>query len=90
MTAASGLVRVLAYLAAELGMTEDGDKASRPAVLPDGWNEYIERSWDAWGLTFHRLKPADQPMAVEELAVALADLCHLIVTWLRGIGIDYG
>ncbi len=88
MTAANSLIRVFAYLAAELGV-EDG-KAVRPAILPDGWVEYVEDSWDAWSLNFDRLKPADEPMTLEELAGVLSDLCRLADAWLRSIGVEYG
>ncbi len=60
LTAANGLVRMLAYLSPELGLDESGTPR-RPDPLPDGWDEYVEDSWDAWSLTFHRLRPVAGP-----------------------------
>ncbi|MFH8253074.1 hypothetical protein ACH3VR_22090 [Microbacterium sp. B2969] len=89
LNAANGLVRVLAYLAPELGLDESG-KPYRPEPLPEGWTDYVEDSWDAWSLTFHRLRPVDEAMTTEELGAVLADLCRLMVAWQRSIGIEWG
>lgn len=89
LTAANGLVRVLAYLAPELGLDENG-KPRRPDPLPEAWTDYVEGSWDAWSLTFHRLRPVDEPMTTDELGLVLADLCRLMNAWLRSIGVDWG
>lgn len=89
MTAANGLIRVIAYLSAELGLDEQG-RPRRPDPTPQGWDRYMEDSWDAWSLTFHRLSPVDEPMTVGELELILVSLCQLTTTWLRSIGINYG
>lgn len=89
MTAANGLIRVIAYLSAELGLNEHG-RPNRPDPRPAGWDDYIEDSWDAWTLTFHRLRPVDEPMTVAELQMILVSLCRLASTWLGTIGINYG
>lgn len=89
MTAANGLIRVIAYLSAELGLDGQG-QPRRPDPSPAGWNDYLEDSWDAWSLTFHRLRPVDEPMTVGELELILVSLCRLATTWLRTIGINYG
>ena len=89
LDAANGLVRVLAYLAPELGLDESG-KPRRPDPPPAGWTDYVEDSWDAWSLTFHRLRPVDEPMTNDELGAVLADLCRLMNAWLRSIGIECG
>ncbi|KDA07199.1 hypothetical protein DC31_00350 [Microbacterium sp. CH12i] len=89
MDAANGLVRVLAYLSAELGL-ETPRRPNRPDPLPEGWNDYVEESWDAWSLTFHRLRPVDEPMQTAELRAILADLSRLNTAWLTSIGINYG
>ncbi|MDE0545920.1 hypothetical protein [Microbacterium sp. C7(2022)] len=89
MTAASGLIRVIAYLSAELGLDEHG-RPRRPDPSPVGWDEYLEDSWDAWSLTLHRLRPVDKLMTVGELELILTSLCRLATTWLRSIGINYG
>lgn len=88
LNAANGLVRVLAYLAPELGLDESG-KPRRPDPLPAGWTDYVEDSWDAWSLTFHRLQPVDEPMTTDEFGAVLADLCRLMNAWLRSIGIEW-
>lgn len=89
LRAANSLIRVLAYLAPELGIDEDG-KPRRPDPVPEGWAEYIEHSWDAWSLTFHRLRPVDEPMTTASICAVLADLCRLTRAWLRSIGIESG
>lgn len=89
MTAANGLIRVIAYLSAELGLDEQG-QPRRPDPTPQGWDDYLEDSWNAWSLTFHRLRPVDQPMTAGELEQVLVSLCRLSTTWLRTIGINYG
>ncbi|MBB6406191.1 hypothetical protein [Arthrobacter sp. AZCC_0090] len=88
LTAANSLIRVIAYLTAELGVDEEGSPV-RPSNLPEGWNEYIEHSWDEWSQTFHELKPADHPMTAAEIAAILAKLCELTDRWLRSIGVQY-
>lgn len=87
--AANSLVRVLAYLSPELGLDDDGTPR-RPDILPEGWTDYVEDSWDAWSLTFHRLLPVDEPMTTDELGTVLADLCRLMTAWLRSIGVEWG
>lgn len=89
LVAANGLVRVFAYLAPELGLDDNGTPR-RPDPLPEGWTDYVEDSWDAWSLTFHRLRPVDEPMTVEEIGAVLADLCRLMNAWLRSIGVNSG
>ena len=89
LAAANSMIRVLAYLAAELGVDEEG-KPRRPEPLPDGWAEYVEDSWDAWSRTFHRLTPVDQPMSTDDIGAVLVDLCHLMTIWLHDIGVDAG
>lgn len=89
LNAANGLIRVFAYLAPELGLDENG-RPHRPDPLPAGWTDYVEESWDAWSLTFHRLHPVDEPMTTDELGAVLADLCRLMNAWLRSIGIEWG
>lgn len=89
LRAANGLFRVFAYLAAELGLNEDGSPR-RPDLLPEGWDDYVERSWDSWSLTFHRLKPVDESMTTGDLGAVCADLCRLAVAWLRSIGVECG
>ncbi|MET1084453.1 MAG: hypothetical protein ABWY12_15605 [Burkholderiales bacterium] len=89
LNAANGLIRVLAYLAPELGLDQNG-KPCRPDPLPDGWDDYVEASWDAWSLTFHQLRPVDETMTVAEIGVVLADLCRLMNAWLRSIGVESG
>lgn len=89
MTAANGLIRVIAYLSAELGLDEHG-RPRRPDPTPAGWDDYLEDSWDAWSLTFHRLRPVDEPMTVDDLELILVSLCRLATTWLRSVGINYG
>lgn len=89
LTAANSLVRVMAYLAPELGLDEDG-KPRRPAPLPEGWVDYMEDSWDAWSRTFHRLRPVDEVMTVDEIGAVLGDLCRLMNAWLRSIGVNSG
>lgn len=87
LDAANSLIRVMAYASAELGI-ENG-KAVRPAVLPDGWYEYIEGDWNDWGLALHRMKRADEPMQLDEMVAVLSDLCVLADGWLRSNGVDY-
>lgn len=89
LNAANGLVRVFAYLAPELGLDNNG-KPRRPDPLPEGWSDYVEDSWDAWSLAFHRLRPVDETMTTDELGSVLADLCRLMNAWLRSIGIESG
>lgn len=89
LTAANGLIRVFAYLSPELGLDEDG-QPRRPDPLPAGWTDYVEDSWNAWSLTFHRLQPVDQPMTVDELSAVLADLCRLMNSWMGSIGVNWG
>ncbi len=89
MTAANGLIRVIAYLSAELGLDEQGHPR-RPDPTPQGWGDYLEESWNAWSLTFHRLRPVNEPMTLGELELILVSLCRLAPIWLRTIGINYG
>ncbi len=84
-TAVNDLIRVMTYLAAELGAGATITKGMRPDPLPDGWNEYLEEVWDAWALNLDRLKPADEPMAVEEIGAVLTELCKLVVLWAQNI-----
>ncbi|MFH8251493.1 hypothetical protein ACH3VR_14065 [Microbacterium sp. B2969] len=85
--AINDLIRVLAYLAPELGLDDNG-RPNRPHPRPEGWNEYIEESWDAWSLTLHELKPVDTPMTALELQGILKLLCRLVVVWMDSIGVD--
>ncbi len=85
LTAANGVVRVIAYLAAELGTA--GAAAVRPEVLPAGWDLYLADAWDAWSLTFARLSPADEPMNVAAIGAVLNDLCRMAIAWLDSIGV---
>lgn len=88
LSAANGLVRVIAYLTAELGVDEEGGPVM-PKSLPEGWNEYIEHTWNEWSLTFHKLKPADEAMTAAEIAAVLTELCELTDRWLRKVGVHY-
>lgn len=80
---------MFAYLAPELGLDAQG-AARRPHPLPEGWEDYVEASWDAWSLTFHRLRPVDETMSLEDLGDVLADLCRLMTSWLQSIGVVAG
>jgi len=84
-TAVNDLVRVMAYLTAELGAGDTITEGMRPEPLPEGWNEYLEEVWDAWSLNLDRLKPADEPMMVAEIASVLTDLCRIVVLWSQSI-----
>ncbi|WP_022885728.1 hypothetical protein [Glaciibacter superstes] len=84
-TAVNDLIRVMTYLTAELGAGATITKGMRPDPLPEGWNEYLEEVWDAWALNLDRLKPADEPMPVEEIAAVLTDLCRVVVLWSQNI-----
>lgn len=89
LDAANGLVRVFAYLAPELGLDQNGNP-NRPNPLPAGWDRYVETHWDDWSLTFHRLPPADEHTTVEQLGTILGDLCRLMNSWLKTIGVSHG
>jgi hypothetical protein len=84
-TAVNDLIRVMTYLSAELGAGGKVTKGMRPGLLPDGWHEYLEEFWDTRALTLDRLKPADEPMTVEEIAAVLTDLCKIVVVWSQNI-----
>ncbi|MBX3100124.1 MAG: hypothetical protein KF761_11150 [Salinibacterium sp.] len=88
MEASNSLVRVMAYLAAELAPPAAG-VVPRPDQIPEGWDEYLEDVWNAWVLTLHRLSPADEPMSVDSIASVLSDLCALVIAWQRSIGFEY-
>ncbi len=88
--AVNDLLRVMTYLSAELGAGGRIAREMRPQPLPEGWNEYLEDVWDAWALTLDRLESADEPMAVDEIASVLADLCRIVVVWLgRTVGYHF-
>lgn len=77
----------MTYLSAELG-TEDGI-AVDPDPIPTGWDEYVGPFWQRWSMGFHRLSPANAEMSIEELAMALADLCPVVKEWLFAVGVDW-
>ncbi|MBT1631493.1 hypothetical protein [Curtobacterium flaccumfaciens] len=87
--AANNLVRVLAYLAPELGMTADGTPR-RPDPTPDGWHEYVEDLWDAWSNAFHRLRSANEEMSSAELGAVLVELCQIMIAWMHSFGVEWG
>jgi hypothetical protein len=87
LEAANSLIRVMAYLSAELGTTPDGQTAIAPADPIEGWGEYISEGWQAWSLNFQRVLPADEPMPVADIAAVLSDLCRLTPAWLDRIGL---
>lgn len=87
--AVSGFVRAIAYLSAELGLDEAGDPVL-PEQLPQNWVYYLGTAWPMWSSTFHKLKPADQPMDLDELTSVHAELCELASNWSRAIGYDRG
>lgn len=84
-TAVNDLVRVMTYLAAELSTTAQPGEVKKPSPLPDHWNIYVEDVWDVWVLTLNKLKPADEPMAVEEIADILTELCAIVVEWMKNV-----
>jgi hypothetical protein len=88
MTAVSELVKALAYLAAELEPNADG-QAPRPQPVPDGWDEYVEQSWDAFYAIFRDAPDADTRATVDELAATLSMLCQFVSAWLETIGVRY-
>lgn len=83
--AINSMLRVIAYLSAELGLRADGSPA-RPLSLPEGWDEYLESYWDRWSSAYHQLRPVDEPMSQLEIARVLGDLCELAVEWCNAIG----
>lgn len=84
-TAVNDLVRVMTYLAAELSATSLPEEVKRPSTLPEEWNIYVDEVWDTWVLTLNKLKPADEPMAVEEIAEILTELCAIVVEWMKNV-----
>ncbi len=86
--ALDSLVRVIAYTTAELGLTEGGHGA-RPHPRPDGWNRYLDASWDTWAEVFHAAKPADEAMTLDELAGVLSMLCRLTLGWSDSVGFKW-
>lgn len=87
--AVSGLIRVISYLASELGVDEDGTPAE-PERGVRGWDRYLANDWAEWSSTFHKLRPVDEAMSSDELAGVLAELCELASRWSRMIGYDRG
>ncbi|MBF4621513.1 hypothetical protein [Clavibacter sp. VKM Ac-2542] len=87
-SAANDTFRVLSYLSAELGLDSDG-RPVRPQPRPDDWDAYVEHSWDELSGAFHRLRPADESMSVDELAAVLETLCVAMITWMHRCGVDY-
>jgi hypothetical protein len=80
----------MTYLGAELGAGGKITKGMRPDPPPEGWDEYLEEVWEAWALSLDRLKPADEPMTVDEIAAVLTDLCKIVVLWSQNIiGYDF-
>ena len=88
LAAANHMLGVIAYLVAELGFDADGN-ALRPAVLPSGWAEVLEPSWEHWARAYRRLRPVDEEMALSELGSAMADLCRLASVWLSSVGVAW-
>jgi hypothetical protein len=88
LNAANSLIRVFAYLAAELGLDELGEPVS-PSEPPAGWSEYVAPSWHSWSSAFHRLRPADEAMSPHEQADVLSELCVITMAWLESTGIEY-
>lgn len=84
-TAINDLVRVMTYLAAELGAGGKITTGMRPDPLPEGWDEYLEEVWDAWALQLDLLKPADESMTPQEIAAVLDNLCKIVVVWSENI-----
>lgn len=84
-TAVNDLVRVMTYLAAELGAGGKIETGMRPDPLPEGWDEYLEEVWDAWALQLDLLKPADESMTPQEIAVVLDNLGKIVAVWSQNI-----
>ena len=84
-----GFVRVIAYLAAELGLDDHGQPVV-PERTPPKWDRYLGTAWPVWSATFHRLRPVDEPMTSDELSEVLSELCQLVVNWSTAIGYDRG
>lgn len=72
--AVSGFIRVIAYLASELGVDEDGMPIS-PETVPEKWERYLGTAWPMWSGIFHKLLPADAPMEREKIVEVLGELC---------------
>lgn len=90
LTAINDLLRVMTYLAAELGTDHKITAGLRPDSQPEGWAEYVEEVWDAWALQLDLLKPADEPMTSREIAAVLDNLCKMVVLWATNIvGFDW-
>lgn len=87
--AVAGFIRVLAYLAAEIGLDESG-KARRSAHTSDSWDFYAASMWPEWNETFHRLQPVDVAMSRDELRKVAIDLCELAARWSSAIGYERG
>lgn len=87
--AIAGFVRVISYLAAELGLDDHGEPVL-PESTPPNWDRYLGTAWPLWSAAFHRLHPVDEPMTAEELSEVLSELCELVVNWSAAIGYERG
>ncbi|MEC5185932.1 hypothetical protein RCH12_003410 [Cryobacterium sp. MP_3.1] len=82
-------VRVISYLSAELGLDIDGQPVV-PNTAPLHWDRYLGNEWLEWSAAFHRLRPVDEVMALNELSEVLGELCELVVDWAAEIGYARG
>lgn len=87
--AVSGFIRVIAYLAAELGVNENEHPVG-PESDPEKWDRYLGTAWPAWSAAFHKLRPVDEPMDLDALSVVLDELCDLASAWSGAIGYERG
>lgn len=87
--AIGGFIRVIAYLASELGLEQQGNPVT-PRVEPEKWDRYLGTTWPLWSSLFHKLRPVDEPMSQIELAGILGELCELACNWSGAIGYERG
>ncbi|GAA1230064.1 hypothetical protein JOF42_000346 [Microbacterium phyllosphaerae] len=80
-----GSIRVFAYLAAELGLDDDGIPVA-PSEPSDIWDFYVADMWSRWSAAFHSLQPVDAPMGHHELVAANHSLCRLAAQWSARAG----
>lgn len=85
--AVGGFIRVIAYLAAELGLDDKG-QPMLPEPLPEKWERYLGEIWPIWSKAFHRLSPVTEEMSLEDLVTVLTELCLLASNWSGAIGYE--
>lgn len=80
-----GAIRVLAYLAAELGLDPNGAPVN-PPHQSDMWDYYVAGMWTQWSTAFHTLQPVDVRISHHDLVTANHALSRLAAEWSARAG----